>query len=99
MLGTDVAPLLLQVDKSDEPFSWAAPDVDGLRALCQRVLGWDRAQSDGLLMPMVKVNENVYRNLSLSMRMHRRALQQREVRLECMWRLRSVSWQIGKGTS
>eukprot|EP00903_Cladosiphon_okamuranus_P014772 g13687.t1 len=43
-----------QVDKSEEPFSWAAPDVDGLRALCQRVLGWDRVQSDGLLMPMVK---------------------------------------------
>ncbi|CAM9837269.1 unnamed protein product [Scytosiphon promiscuus] len=43
-----------QVDKSEEPFSWATPDVDGLRALCQRVLGWDKAQSDGLLMPMVK---------------------------------------------
>lgn len=45
----------VQVDKSEEPFSWAAPDIDGLRALCQRVLGWDRVQSDGLLMPMVKV--------------------------------------------
>lgn len=44
-----------QVDKSEEPFSWASPDIDGLRALCQRVLGWDRAQSDGLFMPMVKV--------------------------------------------
>lgn len=43
------------MDKSEEPFSWAAPDIDGLRALCQRVLGWDRVQSDGLLMPMVKV--------------------------------------------
>ncbi|CBJ48609.1 DNA repair enzyme [Ectocarpus siliculosus] len=43
-----------QVDRSEEPFSWAAPDVDGLMALCQRVLGWDRDQSDGLLMPMVK---------------------------------------------
>ncbi|CAM9337581.1 unnamed protein product, partial [Hapterophycus canaliculatus] len=50
-----------QVDKSEEPFSWAAPDVDGLRALCQRVLGWDRAQSDGLLMPMIKVSEPSYR--------------------------------------
>ncbi|CAM9742641.1 unnamed protein product, partial [Ectocarpus fasciculatus] len=43
-----------QVDRSEEPFSWATPDVDGLRALCQRVLGWNREQSDGLLMPMVK---------------------------------------------
>lgn len=46
---------MFQVDRSEEPFSWAAPDVDGLRALCQRVLGWDTDQSDGLLMPMVKV--------------------------------------------
>lgn len=43
------------MDKSDETFSWAMPDVDGLRALCQRVLGWDRKQSDDLIMPMVKV--------------------------------------------
>lgn len=47
--------VMLQVDRSEEPFSWATPDVDGLRALCQRVLGWDRDQIDGLLMPMVKV--------------------------------------------
>lgn len=53
-----------QVDKSEEPFSWATPDIDGLRALCQRVLGWDRVQSDGLLMPMIKVRSETSRSRS-----------------------------------
>ncbi|CAM9338580.1 unnamed protein product, partial [Laminaria digitata] len=44
-----------KVDKSEEPFSWAEPDIHGLRALCQRVLGWNQLQCDGLLMPMIKV--------------------------------------------
>lgn len=47
--------LACKVDKSEEAFSWAPPDVDGLRALCQRVLGWERDRADALLMPMIKV--------------------------------------------
>ncbi|CAN0460298.1 unnamed protein product, partial [Discosporangium mesarthrocarpum] len=43
-----------QVDHSEEPFSWALPDLGGLRALCQRVLGWDRERSNALILPMME---------------------------------------------
>lgn len=43
-----------EVDTSREPFSWAPPDVDGLRLLAAAKLGWGGTHTDSILQPMLK---------------------------------------------
>lgn len=42
------------VDDSLEEFSWAAPDVTGVREFARRRLGWDREKTDETLMPVLE---------------------------------------------
>ncbi|GAA5890380.1 hypothetical protein JCM5296_002804 [Sporobolomyces johnsonii] len=47
------------VSESDERFSWAGPDIDGLRIYLARQLGWDQAKSDSILLPLQKHQKEV----------------------------------------
>jgi DNA excision repair protein ERCC-5 len=42
------------VDKSDTPFSWGVPDLDGLVSFCTRNIGWTPAETKALLKPVLK---------------------------------------------
>lgn len=42
------------VDKSDTPFSWGVPDLDGLVSFCTRNIGWAPAETKALLKPVLK---------------------------------------------
>lgn len=41
-----------QVDRSEERFSWSAPDVAALHNYCANAFGWDQQKSDGVLKPL-----------------------------------------------
>ncbi|GAA6000371.1 hypothetical protein JCM10207_007983 [Rhodosporidiobolus poonsookiae] len=42
------------VQESDEAFSWAGTDLDGLRHYLARTLGWDQTKTDSTLLPLIK---------------------------------------------
>lgn len=42
------------VDESREPFTWARPNIDGLRQLAARRFGWTSEKSDSVLKPLMK---------------------------------------------
>lgn len=43
-----------QVDKSEEPFTWGLPDLDGLRTVLKAFLGWDQEKTDHHLLPVIE---------------------------------------------
>ena len=45
------------VDKSDTRFSWAKPDLTGLQYYCAETLGWEQAETDRVVNPVLKVIE------------------------------------------
>ena len=42
------------VDASEETFEWGKPDLDMLRLFCIKKFAWTRAESDQILVPMMK---------------------------------------------
>lgn len=42
-----------RADRSTEPFSWAKPDVEGLRAWCMEKLGWSFSKTEQQLKPVL----------------------------------------------
>ncbi|KAG9018251.1 DNA repair protein rad2 [Tulasnella sp. 427] len=42
------------IDESREAFSWALPDIDGLRTFLSEELGWNRSKVDETLLPIIK---------------------------------------------
>ena len=40
-----------EVDKSKEPFSWQAPDLDGVRRYCAEMMGWPKETTDQTMRP------------------------------------------------
>jgi DNA excision repair protein ERCC-5 len=49
------------VDKSETPFSWGSPDVDGLVAFCERNIGWPRQETMRFLGPVINNVKTGYR--------------------------------------
>ena len=45
------------VDKSEATFSWGKPDLTSLQQYCAEVLGWDQAETDRVVQPVLKVIE------------------------------------------
>ncbi|KAL3806169.1 hypothetical protein ACHAXA_003461, partial [Cyclostephanos tholiformis] len=43
------------VDRSDAKFSWAIPNLQGLQNFCAETLGWERAETDRVVKPVLKV--------------------------------------------
>jgi hypothetical protein len=43
------------VDKSETKFSWATPNLQGLQHFCAETLGWERAETDRVVNPVLKV--------------------------------------------
>jgi 5'-3' exonuclease len=43
------------VDKSKTKFSWAIPNLHGLQNFCADTLGWERAETDRVVNPVLKV--------------------------------------------
>ena len=43
------------VDISDAKFSWALPDLTGLQYYCAETLGWEQAETDRVVNPVLKV--------------------------------------------
>jgi hypothetical protein len=41
------------VDKSRTPFSWGTPDVEHLRHFCRAKIGWDAAETDKAIVPVL----------------------------------------------
>ncbi|KAL8287077.1 hypothetical protein RQP46_004083 [Phenoliferia psychrophenolica] len=42
------------VNQEDSPFSWAGPDLDGLRSFLGNALSWASAKTDSELLPLIK---------------------------------------------
>lgn len=42
------------VDKSETPFSWGVPDLEGLISFCTRNIGWTTTETNSLLKPVLK---------------------------------------------
>ncbi|KAG8908313.1 DNA repair protein rad2, partial [Tulasnella sp. 408] len=42
------------IDESTEAFSWALPDIEGLRTFLSEELGWSRNKVDETLLPIIK---------------------------------------------
>jgi DNA excision repair protein ERCC-5 len=43
------------VDKSEAEFSWSIPNLQGLQHFCAETLGWERAETDRVVNPVLKV--------------------------------------------
>ncbi|CAI4218589.1 unnamed protein product [Parascedosporium putredinis] len=43
-----------EVDHSNEAFQWGVPDVEGLRQFLMNTIGWGKARTDEVLLPVVK---------------------------------------------
>jgi len=46
------------VDKSEVKFSWAKPDLGGLQQFCADTLGWEQAETNRVVNPVLKVIES-----------------------------------------
>jgi len=46
------------VDKSEATFSWGKPDLTSLQQYCAETLGWDQAETDRVVQPVLKVIED-----------------------------------------
>lgn len=46
------------VDKSEARFSWAKPNMEGLRHFCSETLGWDQEETSRIVGPVLKVLES-----------------------------------------
>jgi DNA excision repair protein ERCC-5 len=53
------------VDKSKVKFSWGIPNLDGLHHFCAESLGWERAETDRIVNPVLKVLENGSKQMRL----------------------------------
>jgi len=42
------------VDKSDSPFSWGMPDLEGLVSFCTRNIGWTPAETKAIVKPVLQ---------------------------------------------
>lgn len=42
-----------QVDQSDAAFSWALPDLNGLRSFCKSAFSWSQEKTDQLIVPVI----------------------------------------------
>jgi len=46
------------VDKSQAKFTWATPDLQGLQSYCAETIGWEMAETERVVNPVVKVLES-----------------------------------------
>ncbi|KAL7459546.1 hypothetical protein ACHAWC_011341 [Mediolabrus comicus] len=46
------------VDSSTANFSWGKPDIDGLRQFCADSIGWDAAETDRVVQPVLEILES-----------------------------------------
>lgn len=46
------------VDSSTANFSWGKPDIDGLRQFCADSIGWDAAETDKVVQPVLEILES-----------------------------------------
>jgi len=46
------------VDNSEATFSWGKPDLTSLQHYCAETLGWDQAETDRVVQPVLKVIED-----------------------------------------
>ena len=53
------------VDKSKVKFSWGIPNLDGLHHFCAESLGWERAETDRIVNPVLKILENGSKQMRL----------------------------------
>jgi len=42
-----------EVNKSTEPFTWASPDLDGVRRYCAEMMGWPKETTDQTMRPLM----------------------------------------------
>jgi hypothetical protein len=53
------------VDKSGAKFSWALPNLQGLQNFCADTLGWERAETDRVVNPVLKVLDSGSKQMRL----------------------------------
>lgn len=53
------------VDKSEQKFSWAIPNLHGVQNFCADTLGWERAETDRVVNPVLKVLESGSKQMRL----------------------------------
>ncbi len=46
------------VDSSNEQFSWELPNIDNIRMLCLRRIGWDAVETDQTVLPVIERMKN-----------------------------------------
>lgn len=46
------------VDSSTANFTWARPDLDGLRVFCANSIGWESEETDRVVQPVLKIIES-----------------------------------------
>jgi 5'-3' exonuclease len=46
------------VDKSNAKFSWAKPDIKGLQQFCSDSLGWEKEDTERVVLPVLEVLQN-----------------------------------------